>query len=540
MNAFKSSLLRRTLIAVFLSVASFAYAQAAVTRVACVGDSITYGYGLRDRKANAYPEQLGRWLGTNYDVRNFGVSATTLLHQGDKPYIKEKAYTNALDFKPDILVIDLGANDSKHPGDGSLAADKAVNNWQFKTNYIADYEELIAAFRKSNPAAKIYVCLPTPDFPGRWGINDRTIREEMIPMIRTVAQDLNASIIDLHTALSGKAELFPDSVHPNDAGAKLMAAAIYRGLTGHEPPAALEPAASLFMNRRVLWLGDSITQDGTYVSIIEYYLNKKFPAETFDFIDLALPSETVSGLSEKTHPFPRPCVFERLQRALDAVKPATVVACYGMNDGIYHPQNDERTKLFQDGIHRLINAAQSAKAQVIILTPPPYDPIAAGNSLPATAPDFGYRNAFTNYDSVLADYSRWELTLPPTDARLVVDLHTPVNDFVAQQRAKNPAFKLSKDGVHLSALGHLVMAEAVLRAMGFSAGGNDQEAELTRIEADPFFKLVNERRQKRGAGWLDYVGYTRGKTVKTNSVDAVETAATVMQTKIDAIRRGQP
>jgi acyl-CoA thioesterase I len=85
---------------------------------------------------------------------------------------------------------------------------------------------------------KVYVCLPTPDYPGHWGINDKTIRLEMIPMIRQVAKDANAEIIDLYTALSGKPELFPDTVHPNDAGTKLMAAAIYHALTGHEPPAS--------------------------------------------------------------------------------------------------------------------------------------------------------------------------------------------------------------------------------------------------------------------------------------------------------------
>jgi lysophospholipase L1-like esterase len=207
-------------------------AAADVVRVACVGDSITFGYGLH----RTYPAELGRWLGTNYDVRNFGVSATTLLHRGDYPYIGRPAYTNALDFKADIVVIDFGANDSKHPNDGSLDATNAVNNWQHKADFIGDYKELIAAFRSANPAVKIFTCYPTPDFPGRWGINDKTIREEMISMIRIVADETGASVIDLHSALAGKAELFPDTVHPNDEGAKLMAAEIFRALTGKSPP----------------------------------------------------------------------------------------------------------------------------------------------------------------------------------------------------------------------------------------------------------------------------------------------------------------
>lgn len=211
-------------------------AVAGVVRVACVGDSITYGYGLRDRQADAYPIWLGRWLGTNYDVRNFGVSATTLLHRGDYPYIGRPAYTNALNFKADIVIIDFGANDSKHPGGGSLDAINAVNNWQFKGDFIGDYKAMIAAFRKANPAAKIFICYPTPDFPGRWGINDKTIRDEMIPMIRTVARETRVNIIDLRSPFADRAALFlPDTVHPNDAGAKLMAAEISRALTGNWP-----------------------------------------------------------------------------------------------------------------------------------------------------------------------------------------------------------------------------------------------------------------------------------------------------------------
>ena len=220
-----------------LTLASLASTLAAPVRVACVGDSITWGYGISNRQSNSYPAQLAVRLGTNWDVRNFGVNATTLLHQGDRPYVKQAAYTRALAFKPDVVVIDFGANDSKHPGDGSLEADQAINNWQYKTNFVHDYEEMIAAFRQANPQARIFICLPTPDYPGRWGINDKTIRVEMIPMIRQAARESKVVVIDLYTALSGRKELFPDTVHPNATGAALMAAAVDRALTGPATPA---------------------------------------------------------------------------------------------------------------------------------------------------------------------------------------------------------------------------------------------------------------------------------------------------------------
>lgn len=215
-------------------------ALASPVRVACVGDSITWGYGISNRENNCYPTQLGVILGTNWEVRNFGVNATTLLHQGDLPYVRQPAYTETLEFKPDVVVIDFGANDSKHPGDGSLDAAKAVNNWQYKTDFVDDYEEMIAAFRQVNPAVEIFICLPTPDYPGRWGINDKTIRVEMIPMIQRVAKKSDVTVIDLYTALSNRKLMFPDTVHPNAAGAKLMAMEVYRVLIEHAPPAGVK------------------------------------------------------------------------------------------------------------------------------------------------------------------------------------------------------------------------------------------------------------------------------------------------------------
>jgi acyl-CoA thioesterase I len=209
-------------------------------RVACVGDSITYGSGIKDRQHDSYPAVLGRWLGTGWDVRNFGVSGATLLNKGDRPYFKQKDHEAAVAFAPDIVVIMLGTNDSKHRGDGSLEADKAVDNWQYKADYVPNYEELITEFRNANPNVKMYLCLPTPCFPGRWGINDKTIHDGIIPLVRQVAQTDHANIIDLNTALADKSNLFPDTVHPNEEGARLMAVTIYQALTGKEVPADIK------------------------------------------------------------------------------------------------------------------------------------------------------------------------------------------------------------------------------------------------------------------------------------------------------------
>lgn len=224
-HAFRvSSGLLAVVIALLLSHATAAQ-DVRPKRIACIGDSITYGAGVEQREVNNYPAQLGRMLGEGYQVRNFGVSGATLLKQGDKPYIKQKAYTDAIEFKPDIVVIKLGTNDTK------------PQNWKHKDQYAADYKDLIADFRKANPDVKVYAALPVPAFPGNWGIRDEIVKNEVIPLVRQVAEETKATVIDLYTPMVDKKAFFPDTVHPNKAGATAMTKVIYTALTGKEAPA---------------------------------------------------------------------------------------------------------------------------------------------------------------------------------------------------------------------------------------------------------------------------------------------------------------
>lgn len=292
-------------------------------------------------------------------------------------------------------------------------------------------------------------------------------------------------------------------------------------------------------NKRVLWLGDSITQAGDYVTFVEYFLEKKYPADRFDIISIGLASETASCLSEKTHPFPRPCVQERLQRALQLVKPDVVIACYGMNDGIYHPQSAERMQAFEQGIERLVAAVHAAGAEMILLTPPPFDalPVKAKVVL-KSATDFGFMAPYEGYDDVLADYARWEMLLPKREAT-VIDMHTPIDAYLAKRREREPDFSFAKkDGIHPDAAGHLLMAQIVLKGLGAPMPLENLQADLKTVEADPLFTLIKTQREARSDGWLKYVGYTRGETVKSDSVTEVEKRNAELQAKIDALRRG--
>jgi acyl-CoA thioesterase I len=223
------------LLAIFFTI-GLANAESEPIRIACVGDSITYGSGLTNRDSESYPAWLGRWMGPGYDVRNFGRSGATLLQKGDIPYVKQPQHDEALAFKPDVVIIMLGTNDSKHRGGGLPTTNNVAENWQYKGNYVSDYKALISEFRRANSAAEFYVCCPTPCFPGRWGIDDNTIHLEILPLVHKVARRSHAKVIDLYTPFAGKPGFFPDTVHPNAAGAKMMAGIVYQSLTGKQAP----------------------------------------------------------------------------------------------------------------------------------------------------------------------------------------------------------------------------------------------------------------------------------------------------------------
>lgn len=206
------------LVAVRMLYAREPVASSQAIRVACVGDSITYGARIFNREAKCYPTQLGAMLGTDYSVKNFGVNGATLLKHGDIPYWKMRALKAAQDFKPDIAVINLGANDA------------AVYNWIYKYEFVTDYVELIRGFQ-SNGCKTVWICYPVPTYPGPYDFTEPVVVNEIIPMIDEIARQTGAKIIDLYRPLSGKPELFPDTVHPNAEGARLMAAAVFSAIT---------------------------------------------------------------------------------------------------------------------------------------------------------------------------------------------------------------------------------------------------------------------------------------------------------------------
>jgi lysophospholipase L1-like esterase len=204
-----------------ISFALFAQEKKAV-KVACVGNSITYGSGLKDRHKDSYPMALGRMLGEGYVVENFGLGGRTLLRKGDRPYIFENRFRAALAFAPNVVVIKLGTNDSKPMNRGYVQAD-----------FVEDMAALVDSFSMLPTKPKIFICYPAKVYGnGLGGISDSVIVADIIPRVDEAARKLSLQVIDLHSATESMPQNFPDNVHPNEQGAMVIAERVYQAITG--------------------------------------------------------------------------------------------------------------------------------------------------------------------------------------------------------------------------------------------------------------------------------------------------------------------
>ncbi|MFO1498522.1 MAG: GDSL-type esterase/lipase family protein [Verrucomicrobiota bacterium] len=210
--------------------------QAQPLKIACIGDSITEGSGLSTPALESYPAKLQRLLGTNdYTVRNYGVSGRTLLKKGDFPYWKESQFKASHDWQPDIVIIQLGTNDGK------------PYNWKYGTNFVSDYEEMIASYASLTNAPEVVLCTPCPVYKnGAFDIRPGTVATNIAPAVRDLATRLQLDLIDLQIRMADHPELFPDTVHPNAKGTTVMASIMAEALL--RPPRP-ETAASLAVTR---------------------------------------------------------------------------------------------------------------------------------------------------------------------------------------------------------------------------------------------------------------------------------------------------
>ena len=208
-------------------------------RVACIGDSITAGACVNGHE-NFYPSKLQQKLGDGYEVRNFGVSGRTMLSKGDNPYIKERAWTEAQKFNPNIVIIKLGTNDTK------------PQNMRHFAEFESDMKSMVETLQSLPSKPEIYLSYPVCVTRMCWGINDPSLFLKVIPAIDKIAKEKNLEIIDFYNPTFARFEIYAEGVHPNNFGADLLAEIAARKILKNTP---LTPAKRAFMGQAELWNG---------------------------------------------------------------------------------------------------------------------------------------------------------------------------------------------------------------------------------------------------------------------------------------------
>lgn len=285
-------------------------------------------------------------------------------------------------------------------------------------------------------------------------------------------------------------------------------------------------------SKRIVFLGDSITYAGTYVAAFETWLLTQDTTQDIEtrprVINVGLPSETVSGLSEAGHAggkFPRPNLRERLERVLNATQPDLVIACYGMNCGIYQPFDEERFQKYQQGIKALKSAVEAAGAQLVLVTPPAYDDQRAGKSF--------------SYNDVLGRYSQWLLEQRERGWH-VIDLHGPMAEEVARQRQTDAEFTFQPDAVHPNAAGHWFIARHLIAAFGDVADVESPQAMLEdRQLPTDVYELVNKRMSLLRNAYLSEAGHQRPGIAAGMPLEEAEQQATALIEHIQTLLTAQ-
>ncbi|MEO9004763.1 MAG: sialate O-acetylesterase [Ginsengibacter sp.] len=249
------------------------FAQLKKIKVACIGNSVTYGYGLKDPSTQCYPAQLQKMLGDKYEVNNYGHNGATLMRKGHYPYYKTKEFAEAVKLIPDIAIIHLGLNDTD-PRDW--------NN--YSNDFRGDYSWLIDTLRKINPEVKVFICLMTPVFNHhpRFRSGTRDWYWKIQNLIPGIAKFNHTGLIDLHEPFYFHPNLFPDAVHPDKEGALIMAKTVYSSVTGDYGGLQI---SNVFANDMVLQRNKPIPVFGTAnsneeVSVIFNHQTEKIKANS--------------------------------------------------------------------------------------------------------------------------------------------------------------------------------------------------------------------------------------------------------------------
>jgi len=424
---------------------------------ATIGNSITQGVGA----TTSYPVRLGTKLGAAFVIENDGVSGTTLLKKGDMPYWTRGRLTNVFAFRPSIITIKLGTNDTK------------TQNWQYGSEFATDLTAMIDTLAAMPSRPQIWLVLPVPIFPNTFGIRDSILRTAIIPIINQVAATKGLNVIDAYNPLKNFPALFPDGVHPNDAGADSIASIIYRAFVSKAT--------------RIACVGNSITAGATlanagstaYPILLNMLLGRGYYVK----------NEGVSGAYMQKSgalPYWSTAQFTDVFR----YKPNIITIALGTNDSRVTRWNGAR---FRTDYNAMIDTFNTIIPQPRIWSVKPMPAWYAINnsSVTPTVMGWGFDNGiagngisgFTIRDSVIPSAQQ----VATQRALSTIDLYVPM--LMGQPYTYNVTPSWVPDGVHPRELGHDTIAHVFFRALTAPVGisGRKTVQESNRSAAAYFY-----------------------------------------------------
>ncbi|HOX59593.1 MAG TPA: SGNH/GDSL hydrolase family protein [Candidatus Paceibacterota bacterium] len=308
---------------------------------------------------------------------------------------------------------------------------------------------------------------------------------------------------------------------------------VHAAQTPADPAIGAASRPKLQSIRRIVFLGDSITQAGDYVTDVQCWLCAQ--RANVEVLNLGLGSETATDLTPQENAshlekfgFGRPFLSERLDRVLEAAKPDLLFACYGMNDGSNLPSDASGDRRFANAITRLRESAlRSGVKRVVICTPPVHD----ARQHPGLQP----------HDESLTRYTSWLLSRRASGWD-VVDIHTPMRRSLDEGRSSDPSFMYAQDGVHPDRRGHWIMAREILKQFfGADLKGATRAEELFPVHGPEIRKLISKRSKLLFDAWMTELTHTRpgvpgGPGAKPGALTVCQAQARAVEITAEIVR----
>ena len=189
-------------------------------KVACVGDSITWGFTILNPGKHGYPAVLQHLLGEDYEVHNFGYNDAAARFDAETPYVTKKVYKDSLAWEPDVVILMLGTNDTK------------PWNWNPEV-FRRDYARLVDSYLALPSHPRVVLVAPIRIFRvirvPIIALNPDVLEEGVRPAIREMAEEKGLQLIDLYD-LFDSPRYCRDGIHPQRHGARMLAEAIHKNV----------------------------------------------------------------------------------------------------------------------------------------------------------------------------------------------------------------------------------------------------------------------------------------------------------------------